>query len=164
MLDEGIIEEFAPGGRDEMNYGDVPLALFIFQDDVIHTAEGLNEASLANKKMETVVNRLNLRLNKEKSVCLMMGSKKQVQKVLSELESEPLMCGDFETKMKPSFKWLGQILSSGGLAESVAATVEAREGKIRGACLEISQIGGKIQPEVWKQPLYYWSRAVSPVY
>ena len=50
------------------------------------------------------------------------------------------MCGDFETESKLSIKWLGQILSSGGLAESVAATVEAREGKIRGACLEISQI------------------------
>ena len=42
--------------------------------------------------------------------------------------------------MKDKFKWLGQILSTGGLAESAAATVEAREGKIRGACLEISYI------------------------
>ena len=140
VLDEGISQEFAPGGSDEMNYGDILLAPFIFQDDVIHTAEGLNEARLANDKINRVVNRLNLRLNKDKTVCLVMGSKKQVQKVWSELESEPLMCGYFETKMKPSFKWLGQILSSGGLAESVAATVEAREGKIRGACLEISQI------------------------
>ena len=50
------------------------------------------------------------------------------------------MCGDIETELKESFKWLGQVLSSGGLSESVAATVEAREGKIRGACLEISHI------------------------
>ena len=50
------------------------------------------------------------------------------------------MCGNFETKLQEQFKWLGQILSSGGLGESVAATVESREGKIRGACLEISQI------------------------
>ena len=50
------------------------------------------------------------------------------------------MCGNIETELKQSFKWLGQILSSGGLAESVAATVQSREGKIRGACLEIAQI------------------------
>ena len=50
------------------------------------------------------------------------------------------MCGDFETKVKKKFKWLGQILSEGGLAQSVLATVEEREGKIRGACLEIIQI------------------------
>ena len=50
------------------------------------------------------------------------------------------MVGDFQTIMKPEFKWLGQILSSGGLAQSVAATFEAREGKICRACLEIVQI------------------------
>ena len=69
-----------------------------------------------------------------------MGSRKQIQHVWSEIESQPLMCGNVETKIKSSFKWLGQILSSGGLSESVAATVAAREGKIRGACLEIGQI------------------------
>lgn len=50
------------------------------------------------------------------------------------------MCGEFETKLKGKFKWLGQILSEGGLSESVAETVAAREGKIRGACLEIMAI------------------------
>ena len=50
------------------------------------------------------------------------------------------MCGDFETKLKNKFKWLGQILSEGGLSDSVAETVAAREGKIRGACLEITAI------------------------
>ena len=50
------------------------------------------------------------------------------------------MCGNFETKLKDSFKWLGQTLSSGGLAESVSETVASRKGKIRGACLEIATI------------------------
>ena len=40
-------------------------------------------------------------------------------------------------KVEDKIKWLGQILSSGGLADSVAETVAAREGKIRGAWLEI---------------------------
>jgi hypothetical protein len=50
------------------------------------------------------------------------------------------MCGEIETKLKDTFKWLGQMLSSKGLAHSVTETVGAREGKIRGACLEIVQI------------------------
>ena len=123
-----------------MNYGDIPLAPLIFQDDVIHTVQGIKEARLANCKMDKVVSKLNLCLNQDKTVCLVMGSKKQVREVWSELESNPLMCGSFETKIKHSFKWLGQILSCGGLSESIAATVEARESKIRGACIEISQI------------------------
>ena len=43
-------------------------------------------------------------------------------------------------KVKGQIKWLGQILSSGGLAQSVAETVAARDGKIRGSCLEIAQV------------------------
>ena len=41
VLDEGISEELIPGGRDGMTYGDIPVAPLIFQDDLIHTAEGL---------------------------------------------------------------------------------------------------------------------------
>ena len=41
---------------------------------------------------------------------------------------------------KEKDKWLGQQLASGGLAESLAATVAAREGKFRSAGLEIATI------------------------
>ena len=50
------------------------------------------------------------------------------------------MCGNFETKEKNQDKWLGQILSGEGLGDSVLQTVISREGKIRGACLEIALI------------------------
>ena len=123
-----------------MNYGDVPLGPLLFQDDVIQLLGGIREARLANIKINKIVKRLNLRLNQDKTSCLVMGSKKQRQDISSELEEDPLLCGDFEPDRKSSLKWLGQFLSEGGLSESVAATVEARGGKIRGACLEISQI------------------------
>ena len=45
-----------------------------------------------------------------------------------------------QTKLKESFKWFGQISLSGALVESVTATVEAKEGKIQEACLEIGHI------------------------
>ena len=50
------------------------------------------------------------------------------------------MCGPWEMKIKPVDAWLGQCISSKGLADSVRETVSAREGKIRGACLEVAQI------------------------
>ena len=40
-------------------------------------------------------------------------------------------------KPKQTDKWLGQQLAAGGLSESVDATVAAREGKIKGAAMEI---------------------------
>ena len=43
-------------------------------------------------------------------------------------------------KQKKTLKFLKTKPSLGGLAQSVAATFEAREGKICGACLEIVEI------------------------
>ena len=86
VLDEGISEQFAPGGEDELTYGSVPLAPVIFQDDVLHGAEGIKEAIIANIKMDRVVKRLNLTLNMDKTFCITMGSKKQRLSIKAELE------------------------------------------------------------------------------
>ena len=133
-------KQFTPGAEDMLNYGSVPMTPLIFQDDVIHCVGGLNEARLASAKTNNVVNSLNLRLHEDKTSCIVMGSVNQRLQITRCLQSDPLMCGDIETKLKKEFKWLGQILSSGGLAESVAATVKDREGKVCGACLEIAQV------------------------
>ena len=37
-------------------------------------------------------------------------------------------------------KWLGDLILLGGLGASVLATVEAREGKVKGACLKVAAI------------------------
>ena len=50
------------------------------------------------------------------------------------------MCSDFETKEKLVEKWLGLMLSAAGLSDSVDKTMDARVGKIKVACLEITQI------------------------
>ena len=77
---------------------------------------------------------------KDKTSCIVIGFKKQRYQVEVELLAEPLMSGDIQVKLKQQFKWLGQVLSSAGLSESVAATVEDQEGKICGTTLEIVQI------------------------
>ena len=81
-----------------------------------------------------------LKLHAEKSVCVVIGSKKQKQETSENLERNPLMCGTFETKEKQEEKWLGQWLSARGLAASVDKTVTAREGKIRAAGREIAAL------------------------
>ena len=64
----------------------------------------------------------------------------QIKSVFEELENNPIMCGEVRMNIKDADKWLGQQLSTGGLADSVAATVEKREAKIKGAALEIANI------------------------
>ena len=136
VLDEGVSANFVPGGQDELNYGSVPLGPLLFQDDLIHGTKGIREARQANICIDRVVKQLNLRLHKDKTSCIILGTKKQRQDIEAELRTDPLMCGDIEVKLKKQFKWLGQILSSDGLADSVRATISEREGKIRGASLE----------------------------
>ena len=106
VLDVGISQEFAPGGEDELKYGNVPLAPLIFQDDVIHGAGGLEEARMANLRIDRVVKGLNLRLNEDKTFCIVMGTRKQKQEVKLGLERQPLMCGGLEIQLKDKFKWL----------------------------------------------------------
>ena len=50
------------------------------------------------------------------------------------------MFGDVVIKMVESDKWLGNYLLSWGLAESVLETIRQREGKVKGAALEIAKI------------------------
>ena len=78
-----------------------------------------------------------LSLNQDKSVCIFIDSKAQKKRATEELKLKPLICGSFVTQEKQDDKWLGQIISASGLADSVAKTVEDKQGKIKGACLEI---------------------------
>ena len=81
-----------------------------------------------------------LQLNEDKSFCVIMGSKKQKREASEEIDKNPLRCGSFNTKEVQVDIWLGQQLSSLGIANSMAKTVGARKGKIKAACFEIAQI------------------------
>ena len=148
VLDDGVMEHFEPGGVIQAEYGSVPLAPFMFQDDLINLAEGLPEARLANSKVDAVMKQRGLSLNNDKSVCVVIGSKKQKAEVTEEIVKNPLLCGSFETKEKEEEKWLGQIISSAGLSDCVERTVTARSGKIKAACLEIAQVVNDWRAEV----------------
>jgi exonuclease III len=140
VLDDAVQEQFKPGGEEELSYGGVHLAPLLFQDDIIHGAAGLPQAREANRKMNLLVKQRALGLNSRKSVMIVIGSKGQKEEVSKELTKNPLMCGNIETKETEADKWLGQFMSAKGLSDSVQKTVEAREGKIKGACLEIASI------------------------
>ena len=140
VLDEGVKDHFEHGNEDEVNYGKVPMGPCMFQDDLIHAATEIEKARIASRKMNLVMKKHTLKLNKDKSVLIVMGSNKQKKDIIEELETNPIMCGEVKMNIKDADKWLGQQLSTGGLAESVAATVEKREAKIKGAALEIANI------------------------
>ena len=112
----------------------------MFQDDLADTSENMAKARESNRKVNILVKQLCLSLNRDKTVFILMGSKQQKEETRKELNENPLMCGEFQMKEEKCSKYLGQYLSSEGLAASVEETFQKRDGKIRGAALEIAQI------------------------
>ena len=112
----------------------------IFQDDLLENSPGVKEARAANVRVAAVMKEKRLHLNRDKSVCLLWGTNKQKNKLKEELAENPLMCGEVEMKMTDADKWLGDYLHTDGLAASVLETISQREGKVKGAALEIAAI------------------------
>jgi hypothetical protein len=131
------MEHFPPAGNLQLDYGTVPLAPFMWVDDMLNATGDVEKARQVNNKVDTLMKQRGLTLNEDKSVCIILGSKKQKEDASIRLEINPLICGNFITRDKQEDKWLGQIISSGGLADSVCKTVGSRESKIKAACLEI---------------------------
>ena len=140
VLDDGVGEHFTPGGEGEVQYGEVPLAPLMWQDDLLHGVEGVEEARRSSTRVDTMVKQRLLTLNQDKSVAVLVGNKTQRQDLRQGFQGKPLMCGNFEVKEVTTWKWLGQMISGEGLGASVAQTIASREGKVRGACLEIAQV------------------------
>ena len=81
-------------------------------------------------------------------MCRNDRDKKQREETKIQLKTNPIMCGKFEMKQAEKEKWLGQQISAGGLAESVAETVAAKEGKIKEACIEVANIVNDWRTEI----------------
>ena len=76
-----------------MEYGDVPMAPLLRLDDTNNGVKQLNQARWVNEKINYLMKQRGQCLNKDKSVCIIMGSKKQKKGVTLELENHPLVCG-----------------------------------------------------------------------
>ena len=92
-----------------------------------------------NVKMTNVMNTMQTSLNETKSGYILMGPKRLVEEARWRLTLSPAMCGNFLMKELCQEKWLGDMFS-GGLRESVLATIKSREGKVRRAAFEIMSI------------------------
>ena len=165
VLDEGVKDHFSPGNEDELNYGSVPMGPCMFQDDLIHASKKVDAARKASQKVNTIMKEHALQLNKDKSVLIVMGTKNQKKKIMEEIQKDPIMCGDVQMKVKVADKWLGQQLSSDGLAGSIEATVQAREAKIKGASLEVANIINDWRSEAaggMNSALLLWEACIIP--
>ena len=134
------VNMFFKTSMDELSYGgDQPQPL-LFQDDISRLATSVWGAQSGNDKMESVMETKLLDFNLDKSCVIVMGSEKRKAEIDEELKENPLkLCGQ---KMKHVLKekYLGDFLSSGGLSDSVHATVAKRKGQVVTSILETKAV------------------------
>ena len=128
------MEEFFEGSSDEIAYGGVRLQPLMFQDDVVRLAGNIAKARAGNIKIRSVVKLKQLEMHPDKTGVIVFGDKKKIK---SEIEENPIMFNQFETKPKVKDKWLGEIFHEDGLSASVEATINERSGKIKASIREV---------------------------
>ena len=148
-----------------MSYGDVLLSPALFQDDVSRMCQDPLSAQMGNDRMEAMAETKLLDFNMDKSCLIIIGQGK-ARKVLEDQfdENPPLLYGQ-KMKRVTCEKYLGDQISSGGMAESVIATINKRKGKVIQSIFEISTLMEDCRGHVTggiTTALEIWEMAVCP--
>ena len=135
-LDLGI-KHYFDGSQDEDCYGTVRLQPLTYIDDINRSSHNLNSVRAGNIKFASLATVKQLKYHQKKSCYLVYGPENFKGKVQMEAEEEPVMLGKNIIHEKPEEKYLGDIFSSEGLAESVDATVKERTAKVKASIYEL---------------------------
>jgi hypothetical protein len=146
-VDLGLKSHFS-GSMDKPGYGSVSVWPQAFQDDILRVAQNTASARAGAVKLSSMLRERLLHSHPTKTCYILLGNRNYKQSVRDELEQCPLKFGDMEMPEKAEEAYLGDVISSGGLAASVEATIASRLAKTNG------QLGRhqQICPEDFEQP------------
>ena len=138
-LDNGV-NDFFRDSEYEVSYGDVQLQPLLYQDDVARLADDVEAAQMGNDKMEAVAETKLLDYNLDKSCYIVIGGKIARELIEEKIDANPLtLCGVAMVK-ETEAKYLGDYISSYGLAHSVESTVNKRRGLAVRSIFEIRAV------------------------
>ena len=138
-LDQGVTDFFA-NSEYEVSYGDVVLRPALFQDDVSRFCEDPLSAQMGNDKMEALAETKLLDYNMDKTCYIVVGKDKERKHLEDEFKANPPTLYGQKMKISSEEKYLGDQINCGGLAASVAATIEKRSSKVIHSIYEIRAI------------------------
>ena len=154
------VNQFFRSSTNEISYAGERLQPLIFQDDICRLSLSVESAQSGNEKLESIIESKLLDFNVEKSVFLVMGPKNAKKQLTNELKKKPLNLCNQQQKISTSEKYLGDMIDSNGLAQSVHATVLKRKGQVVKSIIECraviddfraSTIGGIVTGmEIWE--------------
>ena len=70
------------------------MAPVMFQDDLANWSDSLENAKESSRRVDVLTKQLCLDLNKDKTVYILIGSKKQKKETRRQLKNEPLCVGN----------------------------------------------------------------------
>ena len=135
-LDLGV-ERYFKDSIDEDCYGTICLQPLSYIDDVSRSSPEASSARAGNAKFSSLAAEKQLNFHPKKSCYLVFGTERYKAEVEMDAEEEPIMLGKVKLNEKVEEKYLGDVLSSLGLAQSVEATVKERVAKIKGSIYEL---------------------------
>jgi hypothetical protein len=138
-LDIGVTEGFSESAHEVYYSGQTRINPLLYQDDSLRMATSVASAQFGNNIIESVMKRKLLNIN-DKSSYLLCGKAKRIMEIQEALEKNPLSVKGEAIKQKSKEKYLGDMISSLGVADSVRMTVNDRKGRITSSIYEISSI------------------------
>ena len=134
------MERYFSGSLEEISYGSVRLQPLSYQDDVCRLAGSLESTRAGNIKLAGMMDEKGLKCHQDKTVLLVIGTKKFRQEANDEIQKNPVMFGTFKVKTELEDVYLGDVISAQGLEASILATIRKRRGKVKGAMFEVKSI------------------------
>ena len=146
-IDEAVMDYFETSEEEDV-YGAVRLQPAIFMDDILRSASGVEDTNAGNLRMCRMTQELCLEIHPTKSCYLVMGSPEYKDAIEREVQKTPIMFGEVALKRESCVTYLGDELHEGGLEASVEATIQARQGKVRGSIQALCALWGDYRMQV----------------
>ena len=154
------MNQFFSKSEHEISYFDLRLQPTIFQDDISRLSSSRVSAQTGNIFVSSCMESKLLDLNVDKSCFIIIGNTNYTQEIRNEIKQYPLQLCGIMMKEKTTDKYLGDLISSEGLASSVHATIMDRFSRVHTGMVETraivedcrSQVVGGITSglEIWE--------------
>ena len=112
----------------------------LFQDDIVRLSTTVESAQSGNNRVESVMECKLLDLNLDKSGVLVLGPTKRQKEILDKLKENPLTLKNQPMNIFDCEKYLGDYISSKGLAHGILVTIKRRKPKVIQYLLETKTV------------------------
>lgn len=154
------VNEFFSRSCYEISYGGLNLQPLLYQDDIFRMSSDHFSAQIGNELIHSVMETKLLDFNLDKSCYLIIGAKDAQKQIREMCDQNPLKLSGGLMKEVKEEKYLGDYISTEGLAKSTYSTINKRSKKVMNALTEIraviedsrAQVNGGIVSglEIWE--------------